>query len=118
MVRTIEEFRAFVAATLWTYAKTMPRWPHEYVMRRTDNAAEFDEAARYVHQAGVPIRLRAQHQDYLDVDGWCYWAMGDPGGPDDIINRTRPETRAAFHAACNSKASEKNEGRLPNWGQS
>lgn len=103
MVRTIEEFRAFVAATNWTYAKTMPRWPHEYVMRKAANAAEFDEAARLIHSHGFEVRLRTKSQDYLDVDGWCYWAMGDPGGLDDIINRTRPETRAAFHAMVNGE---------------
>lgn len=103
MVSAIEEFRAFVAATQWTYAKTMPQWPHEYVMRKAANAAEFDEAVRLIHSDGFEMRLLTKSQDYLDVDGWCYWAMGDPGGPDDIINRTKAETRAAFHAMVNGE---------------
>ena len=102
MVGTLEQFKAFIAASRWTYAKTMPQWPHEYVMKRSDNAADFDEAARFIHRNGFPLNLLAKRQDYLDFDGWCYWAMGDPGGPDDIINRTRPETRAAFHAMVNA----------------
>lgn len=112
MVRTIEQFMAFVAANEWIYARTMPRWPHEYVMRHSARSAtDFDEAARFIHEAGSHVRLGPKFQDYLDVEGWCYWAMGDPGGPDDIINRTRPETRAKFHAMVNGERNREVPGR-------
>ncbi len=28
-----EDLRRFVSEVKWTYAKTMPRWPHEYIVR-------------------------------------------------------------------------------------
>ena len=32
-MRFPQELRDFVNRETWTYAKTMPKWPHEYIVR-------------------------------------------------------------------------------------
>ena len=33
----------FIAQAKWTFAKTMPQWPHEYTVRDQNVASEFEE---------------------------------------------------------------------------
>ena len=42
-VRFPEELRRFVAGERWTFAKTMPAWPHEYLVRERVDRDLFDE---------------------------------------------------------------------------
>ena len=33
IMQTNDEFASAARSFLWTYAKTMPQWPHEYIVR-------------------------------------------------------------------------------------
>ena len=97
---TRDDSRRYVAAVRWQFAKTMPQWPHEYTVRswRPELVAEFEAFVRLIRATGVvkpwprdAQRPRYMHA-YLMLDGWEYWAMGEPGGEATVINRSRPET--------------------------
>jgi hypothetical protein len=53
--------RAFVDEATWTFAKTMPRWPHEYIVRERVDEQLFVELVRrhiraHGYQAGSTQR--------------------------------------------------------------
>lgn len=72
----------------YRYAKTMPKWPHWYTLRKTwsdDSAFIFAvetirEHGFTEHFAGKPFRAFA-------LNGWKYWTMGSPIEETILINR-------------------------------
>ena len=61
------ELRTFVDEQLWTFAKTMPEWPHEYIVREG--------------------RVYARVITYYEEAGMAYWTMGAPLHETTIITR-------------------------------
>jgi len=88
---TPERIQAFITGNRWTFAKTMPQWPHEYVVRGETSTpeAEFVAFAEHIRVAGYPKRFGRATYVYFDVDGWAYWTMGNPIPETTIINRAR-----------------------------
>lgn len=85
---TLQEMQAFIEGHTWTFAKSMPKSPHFYVVRekcRTDD--EFVEAVKYIRKYGVPRPFFRKTYIYFDLDGWTYWTMGAPLSETIIINR-------------------------------
>ena len=84
-----DDFRAFVAAHEWTFAKSMPHIPHFYVVRKHCRAdSEFVQAVRLIRAAGEARPWgRGRPLTYFDIDGWTYWTMGSPLSETTIINR-------------------------------
>jgi len=81
--------RQFIAQAKWTFAKTMPQWPHEYTVRNQNIASEFEEFVRYIRHAGVYCKKTYWTRIYLDVGEWYYWSMGAMAEKTRIINRAR-----------------------------
>ena len=84
------ELNTFVQAHAWTYAKTMPQCPHEYVVRK--NVADDDSFCRFVmtiRRFGVDEPFYSKIHRYLDVGPFKYWTMGDWLPTTIIINRAR-----------------------------
>ena len=79
----------FIAQAKWTFAKTMPQWPHEYTVRNQNVDAEFEEFVRYIRDAGVYCKKTYWTRIYLDVGEWYYWSMGATVKKTRIINRAR-----------------------------
>lgn len=52
-----ETLRAFVAGAKWTFAKTMPKWPHEYIVRDRVDEALFVQMVRHI-RANAPAGSR------------------------------------------------------------
>jgi hypothetical protein len=49
-----DELRNFVESTAWRFAKTYAAtWPHEYVVRTSDNAAMILALARHIFEHAV-----------------------------------------------------------------
>ena len=109
MTYTSDHARAYVASVRWQFASTMPRIPHWYTIRkwRPELDGAFVAFVRHIRAAGVrmnwpdpPARPLYRNQ-YLLLDGWKYWTMGDsqPGlappteSPETttLINRARLE---------------------------
>jgi|TARA_B100000315_G_scaffold253183_1_gene291457 hypothetical protein len=72
----------------WTFAKTMPRNPHFWSLRKDwENPDEFLEAVRYIRENGVPKMFGGREYTVLYHNGFRYWTMDDPLEDTYLINR-------------------------------
>lgn len=83
---------AFVEEHVWTFAKTMPQIPHEYVVRGKNGCADedWDAFAAHIEDHGYEARWTApsgRHLDnvYLELGEWKFWVIYP------VINRERIE---------------------------
>ena len=86
-----EELRRFVANERWTYAKTMPKWPHEYLVRARVAEDLFVQIVKHIRTFGYEACFYQQPITYFEEDGHVYWTMGAPVEETIIINRCRTE---------------------------
>lgn len=86
-----KELRNFVDTSKWTFAKTMPEWPHEYIVRKRVDEVLFDAFVRHIRQYGIKGRFYQRTLTYFAEDGLLYWTMGDPIEETTIINRCKEE---------------------------
>ena len=104
---------AFVEEHVWTFAKTMPHIPHEYVVRGKNGCAEgdWDAFAAYIKEHGYKARWTApsgRHMDnvYLELGEWKFWVIFPVINRERIENSTTqrldPETDAASANTCRS----------------
>jgi hypothetical protein len=83
--------REFISSSKWTYAKTMPEWPHEYLVRDRVDRVLFEALARHIRQHGIEQRFYQRVLTYFAEDGLLYWTMGEPIEETIIINRCKEE---------------------------
>jgi len=83
------ELRAFIDRERWTYAKTMPEWPHEYLVRDRVDEALFLALVKHIRAHGYEGRFYRKPITYFAEDGLLYWMMGAPIAETTIINRCR-----------------------------
>ncbi len=82
------ELRAWVEAAKWTFAKTYAEtWPHEYIVRRSENDAEIVALARHIFAHGTPGRFYTQVRPYHHEAGKVYWSMDDTPESTTLVNR-------------------------------
>jgi hypothetical protein len=82
--------RALFALVTWTYAKTMPRWPHWYTVRERDWAdrdADFVWAVETIRGKGYNDWWGRRFNRAIVLDGMKYWTMDWPIERTIIINR-------------------------------
>jgi hypothetical protein len=90
---TEEGFRKFIGSRSWTYAKTMPQWPHEWARRSYDDSLKdqelFEAAVTFIRDHGTKRAFEDSGSKYVyyDCDGRQYWTMGAHLGATYIINR-------------------------------
>jgi hypothetical protein len=88
-----DDFRRFIEERQWTFAKTMPQWPHEYTVRRFEDPKSkqdvFEEAVAFLRANGEcrVFEPTGRSSVYFDIDGRQYWTMGAPIEETVIINR-------------------------------
>jgi len=85
------ELREFVNNEEWTYAKTMPMWPHEYLVRERVDENLFVQLVQHIRCHGYQGRFYQKEITYFDEDGFVYWTMGAPIEETIIINRCKKE---------------------------
>ena len=83
--------RKFVDTERWTFAKTMPKWPHEYLVRDRVDARLFEELVHHISRNGEEQRFYHRTLVYFEEDGFLYWTMGAPVEETVIINRCKVE---------------------------
>ena len=83
--------RAFVDAQDWTFAKTMPEWPHEYIVRDRVDQALFERLVVHIRTDGYEGRFYEKAITYYEEAGLVYWTMGAPLPETIIVNRCRSE---------------------------
>ena len=81
----------FIAKAKWTFANTMPQWPHEYTVRYQNDSSEFGEFVRYIKHAGIHCKKTYWTRVYLDIGEWYYWTMESTVKRTRIINRARSD---------------------------
>ena len=86
-----DALREFISAVKWTFAKTMPRWPHEYIVRERVDENLFVQLVRYIRANGYQGNFYKKDITYYDDDGRVYWTMGAPIEETIIINRCKKE---------------------------
>lgn len=89
--RLTTPLRHFVDAEEWTFAKTMPQWPHEYLVRDRVDEKLFESLIRHIHEHGEEGCFYHRTLIYFAEDGFLYWTMGGPVHEETIINRCREE---------------------------
>ena len=85
------ELRDFVDTAEWTFAKTMPEWPHEYIVRERVDENLFVRLVKHIRQYGFEGRFYQRVLTYYAEDGLLYWTMGAPLEDTTIINRCKEE---------------------------
>ena len=81
--------RDFVDNAQWTFAKTMPEWPHEYIVRGQVDENLFMMLVQHIRFQGYEAKFYEKTFIYYDYGGMIYWTMGEPIGETTIINRCR-----------------------------
>jgi len=90
--------RPYIARQRWTFAKTVPKHPHEYLLiSASSDHAEHLRFMDWVNQTGEDGTFMGRRYRYRTVEGHTYWTSGlirPKAGPNDtILNRRRaPET--------------------------
>lgn len=83
--------RQFITRCDWTFAKTMPQYPHEYIVRGKCPLSneEFEYFVWAQRTLGIYETWGAYRQPYLYIDGYKYWTMGAAVEETIIINRAK-----------------------------
>ena len=86
-----DKLREMIARCQWTFAKTMPFAPHEYIVRDkcplTDD--EFVYLVEMQRQCGTSEKWGRNILPYLYIDDYKYWTMGGTMDETKVINRAK-----------------------------
>ena len=86
-----DALREFIDSSQWTFAKTMPEWPHDYIVRERVDENLFAQLVRHIRANGYEGKFYRKSITYYDDGGLVYWTMGAPLEETTIINRCRKE---------------------------
>jgi hypothetical protein len=81
------DLRAFVEPERWTFAKTKPEWPHEYIVRNQVDEEFFERLVAHIRDHGFEGRFYERVLTYYEEAGLVYWTMGAPVDQTTIVNR-------------------------------
>lgn len=85
------KLREMIARCQWTFAKTMPFAPHEYIVR--GNCPLSDEEFVYFvemqRQYGVKEKWGKYNNNYLYIGDYKYWTMGAALEETKVMNRAK-----------------------------
>ena len=95
-----EDLCLFVGSEQWTYAKTMPLWPHEYLVRGRVDEQLFVRLVQHIRANGYEGSFYQKRLTYYEEAGLVYWTMGEPIDQTTIINRCRKEASFESRAAA------------------
>jgi len=85
------ELRSMISRCGWTFAKTMPFAPHEYIVKDKCplTTEEFEYFVSMQREYGVKERWGKYNHPYLYIDDYKYWTMGAPMEETTVINRAK-----------------------------
>ena len=86
-----DKLRSMIARCEWTFAKTMPFAPHEYIVKDKCplTTEEFEYFVNMQREHGVKERWGKYNNPYLYIDDYKYWTMGAPLEDTTVINRAK-----------------------------
>jgi len=85
------ELLTFVNEQTWTFAKTMPEWPHEYLVRARVDEKLFVRLVEHIRAYGYEGHFYRKAITYYAEADLVYWTMGAPLDETTIINRCKAE---------------------------
>jgi hypothetical protein len=85
------DLRVFVESAEWTFAKTMPEWPHEYIVRERVDEEFFVTLVQHIREYGYEGKFYSKTMTYYDEYDTVYWTMGAPLDETIIVNRCKKE---------------------------
>lgn len=86
----IIEIEKFIDNHEWTFAKSMPKMPHEYICKdylSNNEKLLFEQIVQYIRDFGTPAYFFKKQYIYLKVEDHYYWTMGNPIAETTILNR-------------------------------
>lgn len=93
MVTEIDYYRLreMISRCQWTFAKSMPFAPHEYIVKEKCplSEEEFEYFVTMQRQYGVKERWGKHNNPYLYIDDYKYWTMEAPLKDTTVINRAK-----------------------------
>lgn len=104
----------------FVFAKTMPRNPHYYTLKKTwESERLFYEAVMMIREYGYATWFKGRQYTCFDINGWKYWTMGDPLETTWLINRAKikydtpyDQIASGYDAAFNDQASIEQDKRV------
>ncbi|MDX8405524.1 MAG: hypothetical protein R8K50_05160 [Mariprofundus sp.] len=86
-----DQLRRFISESAWIFAKSMPQWPHEYLVRDRVDEDLFVQLVQHIRTHGYQGSFYDRPITYYDEEGLVYWTMGAPINETTIINRCKKE---------------------------
>jgi len=78
---------SLIEKSRWIFAKTMPKFPHYYMLRKESRDHEFVRFVKLIRQYGYRYKFGKVWYVQLNVGGWYYWTMGAPIEATILVNR-------------------------------
>lgn len=76
----------FINRSKWTFAKTMPKIPHYYVVRdnlTTEDKKIFDDFQEIILKRGYTAKFYSKEYTYINIANYKYWII------ENILNREK-----------------------------
>jgi hypothetical protein len=100
----IQDLQKFLESHSWTFAKTMPRSPHWYIVReKSSDKVIFVEAVHKIQLDGVAGEFEGVVYKYRSIGAYKYWTAGSSPEETTIINRVPNITIASKADFINSQ---------------
>lgn len=106
-----DDLRRFINDERWTFAKTMPDWPHEYLVRDRVDRKLFERTVKHIRSNGYVGRFYQKEIWYYEEAGLLYWTIGTPLEETIIINRCRKEDSFEVRPAKDTVERAQSEAR-------
>lgn len=91
---TEEDFQEFVTRVDWVFAKSIPNWPHFYIVEEElDDPVAYAAARSFIRDEGYDGHFFDLKVRYHDLGEWSYWSspLAKPFEEQYMINRCRTE---------------------------
>ena len=88
------DFLRFAGQAEWRFAKSIPTWPHFYIVEENlPDQAAFRRAKAFVRTSGYGGKFFDMDVFYFDADGWTYWAspLANPPESQYMLNKCKTE---------------------------
>lgn len=114
-----DRIKDFIERNPWKFAKSMPWWPHEYLIReRVDDEAMFVEMVEFIHAEGYVGKWYKQDRPYYKEGGKVYWIMGFDVSETTVINRADEKESYEYRAAHETLPHQLRKAKLESEGKS
>jgi hypothetical protein len=106
----IARAQKYINSMEWTFARSMPQWPHWWVLRENGSGREFDFVDQLIKKFGYPDPWRTRIKYSFVLGKFKYWVDEDCLNRGAAISNAEVIKRGARYAARHGK-------RIGPWGR-